>query len=69
MSELVITILAVTIIAISGWAIIYFVGKIIRDRYIKRNLGDMPGLDEIRELYRRNNEQIEHPNLSPSCKE
>lgn len=66
MSELVVTILAVAIIAISGWAVIYFAAKIARHFYIKRNLGDMPSLDEIRELYRRNNEQIEHPNLSPT---
>ncbi len=66
MSELAITILAVSAIAISGWGIIYFAGKIARHFYIRRHLGDMPSLEEIRELYRKNNDQIEHPNLSPT---
>lgn len=57
--ELIITILSVAVIAISGWAIIYFSVKIVLNFYIKSNLGDMPTADEISELYRQNNEAIQ----------
>lgn len=47
MSELVLTIIAVAAIAISIWAIIYFLARAIIYIELKRKLGDAISLEEI----------------------
>ena len=57
--ERLIPMLAAGVIVISLWIIGYFIIKLALHFYINYNLGAMPSEDEIRELYRRNNEAIQ----------
>jgi len=48
---------SVLTIIISIWGIYYFVGKFIIWLFVRKNLGDMPSVEEIHELYERLNKQ------------
>jgi hypothetical protein len=50
--ETIIVIAAVLAVVVSSWAIIYFAGLIITKYRIRRELGDMPSQEELREHYR-----------------
>jgi hypothetical protein len=52
-------------IPVSIWAIVYFVGRMVTHLHIKRNLGDMPSIEEIHQHYERNNAIIEYRATPP----
>ncbi len=60
MFELVVSILSVIVIAVSLWGLVYFSIKIAVSFWIRRELGDMPSVEEISALYESNNRIIEY---------
>ena len=66
MSELELTIIAVLVIVISIWGMMYFLARIIIRFYVMYGKGNLPNSDELREMYKRNNAGVEYRNHSPT---
>ena len=64
----IIVIAAVLVVVVSIWAIVYFLGRIITAKQIRRDLGDMPSGEELRTWYEKNNAIITYGDHSPIAK-
>ena len=47
-------------VPVSIWAVLYFLGRIITQYKIRRDLGDMPTREELRDWYAQNNSIIQY---------
>jgi hypothetical protein len=64
----IIVIAAWLIVPVSIWAIVFFFARIVTWWRIRRDLGDMPSLEEIQKLYEQNNSIISYQVRSPTDK-
>ena len=64
--QTIIVIAAVLAVVVSSWAIIYFLGRIITQHRINRDLGNMPSQEELRAWYEENNSIIQYREHSPT---
>ena len=62
----IITIAAALSIPVSIWAVIYFGSKIILQKRIRRDLGDMPSAEQLHAWYEQNNSIITYGQHSPT---
>ena len=47
-------------VPVSIWAVLYFLARIITQYKIRRDLGDMPTREELRDWYAKNNSIIQY---------
>ena len=56
----IIVIAAWLLVPVSIWGVIYFLGRIIMQYKIRRDLGDMPSGEQLRDWYAKNNSIIQY---------
>ena len=56
-------------VPLSIWGIFYFLARIITHNRVRRDLGDMPSHEELRQWYENNNAIIEYRQHSPTEKD
>jgi len=60
-TEIVVTLCLFPFLVMAIWGVMYFAFKIYLRLRIRKELGDMPGREEVSKLYEEINEQITNP--------